>query len=90
MDEYTNLPIDEHFITIETRWLKSAQEFTVRHKARGWRMQLFQGRHSMERFICLPCLIGQDEMQREHKRKIDQELKSQLVGDSYYLAVCGE
>lgn len=88
--EPNGVATEEHSVTIDIRFLKTAAEFTARLKSKGWRHKKFQGRDAMERFICRVCLIGQREMQREHKRKIDQELKSQLVGDSYYLAVCGE
>lgn len=81
---------EEHSVTIDIRFLKSAAEFTLRHKAKGWRLKKFQARDAMERFICRTCLIGLREMEREHRRKVDQELKSQQAGDSYYLAVCGE
>lgn len=81
---------EEHSVTIDIRFLKSAAEFTHRHRAKGWTLKKFQGRDAMQRFICRACLIGQREMQREMKRKRDQELRSAVQGDSYYLAVCGE
>lgn len=88
--EPNDAPTEEHSVTIDIHFLKSAAEFTPRMRAKGWRLKKFQGRDAIERFICRICLIGQREMQREHKRKIDQELRAQQAGDSYYLAVCGE
>jgi len=82
-------PVEEHLVTIDIRFLKTPAEFTPRNRAKGWTLFKFQGRDAMKRFICLPCLLGQREMQREQKRKREAEL-NQTHGDSYWLAVCGE
>ena len=82
-------PVDEHSVTIDIRYLKTAAEFTARNRVKGWTLFKFQGRDAMKRFICMPCLLGQREMQSEQKRKRDVEL-NQAQGDEYYMAVCGE
>lgn len=81
---------EEHSVTIDIRFLKNPSEFTPRMRVQGWRLKKFQGKDAAERFVCRACLIGQREMQHEFKRKTMQELKAQTVGDSYYLAICGE
>lgn len=80
----------EHLVTPDIQYLKSLAECTVRNRAQGWKPLTFQGRPAMQRFICRPCLIGKQQMHHEHKRKVSEELKGSMQGDSYYLAVCGE
>lgn len=78
-----------HKVRIELRYLKSRADLTPAVEQRGWRYKTHQGRHAMERFICMPCLLATTEMRREFQRKRDKELGSKNH-DSYYLAICGE
>lgn len=83
-------PLIDHSVTLDLKYLKKPEEFTPRMQAKGWKYRIWQGRPAMERFICIPCLEGQREMQREFRSKLANERRSSVHGDSYYMALCGD
>jgi hypothetical protein len=80
----------EHKVTLEMRYLAKAEDLTPYLASKGWKARILQGRPAMQRFICRPCLIGHELMQKEFNRKRAKELRSSLNHDTYYTAVCGE
>lgn len=44
----------------------------------------------MERFLCRPCIVGHEIMEKEFRQKSARDRKSNVNQDGYYMAVCGE
>lgn len=80
----------EHSVTIELRYLKKLDDCNSYLRSKGWRPRLHQARPAMERFLCRPCIVGHEIMEKEFRQKSARDRKSNVNQDGYYMAVCGE
>lgn len=80
----------EHSVTIEFRYIKRPEDCTSYMQSKGWKYRKHQAKHTMERFICRPCLADRSLMQREFSSKKASDMKQGMAHDTYYSVLCGE
>lgn len=79
----------EHWVKPEIKFINKPEEVTKKLQASGWAYRFFQGRHSMTRPACVPCIRKSkeaDEMLRQY-RKIAKAAESPNE-INYYMALC--